>query len=527
MRYKKLFQILAIGLILKASMVWGAQEFNTAVSDATITILKELKYSNKLSGRRIAIYDFRDAETGEFCKPLTVALDEKVTAVVHQIKNFNDGEFTVVARRDLGAMENEYLISKGGAVVGYQGVIDLMEPSDILITGVWQNGDMGFTVTLKALEVQRRGSRLLTSKQVTIKKFGLPNALLDCLKTSGGGSSNPSAPIRALQDEIAHLDRQIENIRQQRQTEAQKRSMIQAIEEKKRVIDQLQRKTSPKGTVPYTSRVYDENLAFLNVSTEPEGLDVYIDGAWVGKAPIKMYEIEAGMNHTIEAKGDPRYFIDAGIKRRYDRFERREETLAITRGAGRILLLAESVINRVSVNDQNVNFDPNKPVIEVPAGDVKVHVVAGNKVGRFEQDVWTGDLLRKDVKLTNRFSADTSKGIVVDHMTGLIWAAETSPNELNWEEAKRYCANLEIGGYTDWRLPTIDELRTIVDKSRGNPAINTDFFPDTKSSSYWSSTTNANDTNRAWYIYFRDGLDNYYYKSYYGYVRAVRGGQYR
>jgi len=52
--------------------------------------------------------------------------------------------------------------------------------------------------------------------------------------------------------------------------------------------------------------------------------------------------------------------------------------------------------------------------------------------------------------------------------------------------------------YTDWRLPTIQELFTLVDYSRCNPAIDTTIFPNTEASSYWSSTAYAHNPNYAW-----------------------------
>ena len=114
-------------------------------------------------------------------------------------------------------------------------------------------------------------------------------------------------------------------------------------------------------------------------------------------------------------------------------------------------------------------------------------------------------------------------GTVTDISSGLAWQQETA-SSMTWEEALSYCENLLLGGYDDWRLPTIKELASIVDLEKCSPAIDTTAFPDTLSSNYWSSTTHAHSTRNPWSIYFHNG---YYYPksgSYY-YVRAVRGGQ--
>ena len=119
---------------------------------------------------------------------------------------------------------------------------------------------------------------------------------------------------------------------------------------------------------------------------------------------------------------------------------------------------------------------------------------------------------------------DNSNGTVTDTSTGLTWQKASSSGN-TWEQALAYCESLNLGGHTDWRLPTIKELRSLVDYSQYGPAINTMYFPDTVSSFYWSSTTYALDTSDAWIVNFIYGYDHDYNKHYSLYVRAVRGGQ--
>lgn len=119
--------------------------------------------------------------------------------------------------------------------------------------------------------------------------------------------------------------------------------------------------------------------------------------------------------------------------------------------------------------------------------------------------------------------------IVIDTNTGLMWQKTTATGEdgkgYTFEQALIYCHNLNISGYTDWRLPSKNEIMTIVNYSNQRPTIQTDFFPDTKSSFYWTSTTQSNNSSIAWSIDFSSGAMDFSRgkKSNY-FVRAVRGG---
>ena len=116
--------------------------------------------------------------------------------------------------------------------------------------------------------------------------------------------------------------------------------------------------------------------------------------------------------------------------------------------------------------------------------------------------------------------------IVTDHSTGLMWQDDSGAKdrEYTWNNAIQYCKNLSLGGYSDWRLPAIKELKTIVDLSKYKPSID-NMFQNVNSSNYWSSTPYAGFANNAWNVLFYVGNDNNYSKSYASYARCVRGGQ--
>jgi hypothetical protein len=103
-----------------------------------------------------------------------------------------------------------------------------------------------------------------------------------------------------------------------------------------------------------------------------------------------------------------------------------------------------------------------------------------------------------------------------------MWQQEDDNQARNWESALAYCEDRDLGGHVDWRLPDVKELRSIVDNTRYNPAIDTTVFPGTNSTLYWSSSTNAYYTYNAWYVYFTSGRVLSPSKTYTNYVRCVR-----
>ena len=127
-----------------------------------------------------------------------------------------------------------------------------------------------------------------------------------------------------------------------------------------------------------------------------------------------------------------------------------------------------------------------------------------------------------------RFSR-SDDGIVTDRQTGLQWQDDYNYNggavkSAKWIDAIAYCENLSLGGYTDWRLPNIRELFSIVDRSQYGDTIDPVFRSSTNYS-YWSSTTRATDPSWAIVEDFYDGGSGGMSKDTILNVLCVRGGQ--
>ena len=96
---------------------------------------------------------------------------------------------------------------------------------------------------------------------------------------------------------------------------------------------------------------------------------------------------------------------------------------------------------------------------------------------------------------------------------GQTWTGSTCTGNATvytWEEAVALTSN--FAGYDDWRIPTEEELLSLVDQTVCNPAIDKTVFPNTPSSAFWSASADAGDSDYAWYVHFYDGYAGYYDK---------------
>lgn len=89
---------------------------------------------------------------------------------------------------------------------------------------------------------------------------------------------------------------------------------------------------------------------------------------------------------------------------------------------------------------------------------------------------------------------------VLDRETGLVWEQSPSTTPDNWYNQSSHCINSNTGGRTGWRLPTIQELLSLVDRSQSNPSLPSGHPFTVLSVFFWSATTDAGNTSLAWFV---------------------------
>jgi len=154
------------------------------------------------------------------------------------------------------------------------------------------------------------------------------------------------------------------------------------------------------------------------------------------------------------------------------------------------------------------------PDIEVAGTTWKVRAWAGVEWG-----LWSDELQFSYIgggPPRPRFT-DHGDDTVTDNHTKLMWtkSANLCPEPLDWWDASSCCEGLTIAGYSDWRLPSLPELASLVDRNEENPALPPgNPFTDLIWAGYWTATSDVPDDEDAWQVWFEWPIFCVYNKNY-------------
>ena len=113
----------------------------------------------------------------------------------------------------------------------------------------------------------------------------------------------------------------------------------------------------------------------------------------------------------------------------------------------------------------------------------------------------------------------TVEPTVIHKTTGLEWQ-KTFETGMTWQQSMAYCENLDYAGHTDWRLPNVKELQSLINVETISPCSD---FPEMPSVFFWSSSTNVYDTVQGWAVAFSSAAVYPYAKTDTYSARCVRG----
>ncbi|MDM8516766.1 PEGA domain-containing protein [Desulfobacterales bacterium HSG16] len=285
----------------------------------------------------------------------------------------------------------------------------------------------------------------------------------------------------------------------------------------------------------------DSDKALLSVESNISGARVLLDGRFAGNTPLSDLEISQGnIRLSVEKSG----------------FETYRKTIRMKKGRSMSMYvdLKEDKPSRGNLyvetdpegaNVRILNIGPSYyQGIELEPGRYHVEVSAkGHEARKQWVSLSAGEDKNLFVRLSKKSGGEKVRvkerdgrfvayvnGTVLDTRTKLMWAAKDNGEDINWKNAKRYCENYQGGGYTDWRLPTIKELRGLYDENKGyTMKCNTDYTNHLTRLIHltcccpWSSETSG---SSAAFFYFFDGNVFQFAQSISSYFRVlpVRAG---
>ncbi len=116
--------------------------------------------------------------------------------------------------------------------------------------------------------------------------------------------------------------------------------------------------------------------------------------------------------------------------------------------------------------------------------------------------------------------------VIIDHATGLTWQKSGFPSTISWQEANEYIDNInsyKFAGYSDWRIPTIEELASIVETEKNEDGLYINPLFD--STQRWCGSSDKSDDYYFWGITMYEGILYRHAPDFLYYYRAVRSNK--
>lgn len=285
--------------------------------------------------------------------------------------------------------------------------------------------------------------------------------------------------------------------------------------------------------------VLSPNFGWITVRSVPSGLSVTLNGATFGTTPIQEHEIDPGVYEVLVT--DPRYY-DKGERVQVAAGEHEDVNVTLLGKEGALSVAAvdpegNAVACDVFVDGEKIGRTPwsgkllvGEHRVQVRATDgrgAKKHVsIEAKKLQELVlplSRVALRGAIREEGRASGTESSASKGGTWTDETTKLEWQRSWG-GAMPWRDAVDYChQNAGRLPGAGWRLPTKNELESLIDRSGRGCKWARDLGG--SCTWYWSATPLEADTVHAWSVSFAHGLSNVDYVGLDEGVRCVRGGK--
>lgn len=247
-----------------------------------------------------------------------------------------------------------------------------------------------------------------------------------------------------------------------------------------------------------TTTVLKSDVSYININSNAKDTTIYLDGKLIGKTPIKQLKVKPNVNIKLKAVIDKKYFLnDINTTIRIQDYTIPTYTLNFKRAKAKVFFVG--VDGELYVNGKFLKrLDTDNRMTELKAQDkVKFHIINGYKEKRIVLDIHANDFLEIHYKLIN---TPLDVRLYTFSLGKLMWedTKKAANNAVTWEKASKYCNELELGGFKDWKIPTIKQLEYLYDKDKEK------IYNGIGGSFYWSSNR-FQGKSKIWdYAYVKD-----------------------
>ena len=229
----------------------------------------------------------------------------------------------------------------------------------------------------------------------------------------------------------------------------------------------------------------EDRYTYININSNVEGADIFIDGIEVGKTPLYSYKVFGGTSINITAKANKKYypkdinksvFIEKeSMPTIYLEFQRGEGVITF-KGPNGHLYINKKFITTLDKYNRAVKYKA--------ADNIKIEIINKDKRYNGTANIYANESIDITYELKE---INLDENLYTLKNNELMWQddKDSGSKTLKFEDAKIYCDELELAGYFDWELPSIEQLKSLY-------KIKEEIYNGIGGKAYWSSQEDLN-----------------------------------